>query len=77
MGLSQIASKRSRNSEDILPYVERFFIQVSDRFRSRNVNRSANDIPTRVATVDASVAYGDIFATQNRRIGEAKRKLYM
>ena len=55
MGLSQIASKRSRNSEDILPYVERFFIQVSDRFRSRNVNRSANDIPTRVATVDATV----------------------
>ena len=54
MGLSQIASKRSRNSEDIQPYVERFFLQVADRFRARHVNRSAHDIPIRVATVDAS-----------------------
>jgi flagellar motor switch protein FliM len=55
MGLSQIAANKNRKSENILPYVERYFLQVSERFRSRHVNRSANDIPVRVAAVDATV----------------------
>ena len=56
MGLSEIASGRHRNkkSEDILPYVERYFLQVAERLRSRQVNRSASDIPIRVAAVDST-----------------------
>ena len=54
MGLSEIASNRNRKSEDILPFVERFFLQVSERMRSRQVNRSASDIPVRVAAVDST-----------------------
>lgn len=54
--ISEIASGRHRNkkSEDILPYVERFFLQVAERLRSRQVNRSASDIPVRVAAVDST-----------------------
>jgi flagellar motor switch protein FliM len=56
MGISEIASGRHRNkkSEDILPYVERYFLQVAERLRSRQVNRSASDIPVRVAAVDST-----------------------
>ena len=56
MGLSEIASGRHRNkkSEDILPYVERYFLQIAERLRSRQVNRSASDIPIRVAAVDST-----------------------
>ena len=54
MGLSEIASNRNKKSEDILPFVERFFLQVSERMRSRQVNRSASDIPVRVAAVDST-----------------------
>ena len=54
--ISEIASGRHRNkkSEDILPYVERFFLQVAERLRSRQVNRSASDVPVRVAAVDST-----------------------
>ena len=55
MGLSQIAVNSSKKSEDILPVVERYFRQLAERIRSRHVNRSAIDIPTRVAGVDLGV----------------------
>jgi|GEM_PF-3588526 len=56
MGLSEIASGRHRNrkSEDILPLVERYFLQLAEKLRSRQVNRSASDIPVRVAAVDST-----------------------
>ena len=52
MGLSQIAANKSKKSEDILPQVESYFRQLSDRIRSRQVNLSAVDIQIDVA-VDA------------------------
>ena len=54
MALSDIASGRHRNrkSEDILRYVERYFLQVAEKLRARQVGRSAADIPIRVAAVD-------------------------
>ena len=54
MALSDIASgrHRTRKSEDILPYVERYFLQVAEKLRARQVGRSAADIPIRVAAVD-------------------------
>ena len=54
MGLSQIAANKSKKSEDILPQVESYFRQLSDRIRSRQLNLSAVDIQIDVA-VDADV----------------------
>jgi flagellar motor switch protein FliM len=51
---NSILTQRNRKSDSILPFVERYFLAVADRFRSRHVNRSANDIPIRVAAVDAT-----------------------
>lgn len=68
MGLSEIASgrHRSKKSEDILPYVERYFLQVAERLRSRQVNRSASDIPIRVVAVDCTTLKDTLQNTEFR-----------
>lgn len=68
MALSEIASgrHRSKKSEDILPYVERYFLQVAERLRSRQVNRSASDIPIRVVAVDCTTLKDTLQNTEFR-----------
>ena len=45
---------RSRRNETIIPLVEQFFKQLSEQFRSKIVSWASQDIPTRIAAVEAT-----------------------
>ena len=49
-----LLASRNRKNDSIIPLVEQFFKQVSERFRSKIVSWSSQDIPTRIAAVEAS-----------------------
>ena len=49
-----LMGKRKRKNDTIIPLVEQFFKQVSERFRAKIVSWSSQDIPTRIAAVEAS-----------------------
>ena len=49
-----LLASRNRKNDTIIPLVEQFFKQVSERFRTKIVSWSSQDIPTRIAAVEAS-----------------------
>ena len=49
-----LLASRNRKNDSIIPLVEQFFKHVSERFRSKIVSWSSQDIPTRIAAVEAS-----------------------
>lgn len=54
MQSNPLLASRNRKNDTIIPLVEQFFKQVSERFRSKIVSWSSQDIPTRIAAVEAS-----------------------
>lgn len=66
MSENPLLANRSRRNETIIPLVEQFFKQVSELFRAKIVSWASQDIPTRIAAVEAT-NMSDLLANQEFR----------
>ncbi len=66
MSENPLLANRSRRNETIIPLVEQFFKQLSEQFRSKIVSWASQDIPTRIAAVEAT-NMSDLLANQEFR----------
>jgi len=66
MSENPLLANRSRRNETIIPLVEQFFKQLSEQFRAKIVSWASQDIPTRIAAVEAT-NMSDLLANQEFR----------
>lgn len=66
MSENPLLANRSRRNETIIPLVEQFFKQLSEQFRAKVVSWSSQDIPTRIAAVEAT-NMSDLLSNQEFR----------
>lgn len=66
MSENPLLANRSRRNETIIPLVEQFFKQLSELFRAKVVSWASQDIPTRIAAVEAT-NMSDLLANQEFR----------
>jgi flagellar motor switch protein FliM len=66
MSENPLLANRSRRNETIIPLVEQFFKQLSEQFRAKVVSWASQDIPTRIAAVEAT-NMSDLLANQEFR----------
>ena len=66
MQKNPLLANRNRKNDSIIPLVEQFFKHVSERFRSKIVSWSSQDIPTRIAAVESTNMY-DLLNNQEFR----------